>query len=247
MIRLDDYCKSMTLVDWIAIVAAVAGFVAAVVAFFQAASAKTQAKAAVEQVAIATSQAGSAKTQAEAAVEQVAAAERSAQAAESSAALARESLETAKRQFRLQIDSVHVDYTPVLLAIDAKTGFRTLEIRWNGPTVELDRLFATKWMSVDNDGKLSLDQFSGVDVELHPAGGKELPVTISAGETLLFDWPGAQPGPRGSSAEVRAEYKLGGAGGATLNRSVEVYSGRDPGGWAGIVTAAEHRREQQHR
>jgi hypothetical protein len=237
----ENYCESVTLADWIATLAAAAGIGSAIVALSQARiaktqaaaavaqaeSAKTQAEAAETQVAIATSQAESAKTQAVAAAAQVAAAERSAQAAESSAALARESLETAEKQFRLQTDSVYVDYTPVLLAsgsvIDAETSFRTLEIRWKGPRVELDRLVATHWMSVDTDGEPTLDQFSAVDVELQPAGGKKLPHTISAGENLLFDWPGAQPGPRGFSAEVRAEYKLGGAGGATLNRSVEVY------------------------
>ena len=145
---------------------------------------------------------------------QAGAAERSAQAAESSAAIAQESL------------SVHVDYTPVLLkpksTIDAETSYRILEIRWKGPRVELDRLVATKWLSVDYSGDPNLDQFSAVDVELHPADGKELPHTISNGETLLFDWPGAQPGPGGFAAEVRAEYKLGGAG-VTLKRLVEVY------------------------
>jgi len=121
---------------------------------------------------------------------------------------------------------VHVDYTPVLLkpksTIDAETSYRILEIRWKGPRVELDRLVATKWLSVDYSGDPNLDQFSAVDVELHPADGKELPHTISNGETLLFDWPGAQPGPGGFAAEVRAEYKLGGAG-VTLKRLVEVY------------------------
>jgi len=120
------------------------------------------------------------------------AAERQVEEAKRSAKAAQESAEVARRQLELQLASMAVGFTVVLMmrgdTIGPDTEYPWLQLRWNGPQVLLERLVATKWASVLGDQQVDPNQFSNTDVELKRADGSPLHKSIGPGESLLFDW-----------------------------------------------------------
>jgi hypothetical protein len=222
--------------QWTAI-GAIAGLVIALFAILDAKSAKTagetaktQADAAKKIAETAETTAAAAKSQAAAAHNQVTETKRVADAAEKQAGEAKRTAEaaessasSARQQLEVQLANLAVDFTPVLMRGASGTDYPYLEILWKGPRVTLEKLVATKWTSVLFGGEPDLTQTSAKEEELTLVDGAPLPREIGQGEKLLFRWPGAQPGPRGFGAEVRAEFKLGTDAGHGLTRDVEAH------------------------